>query len=200
MSDLSTYAIWWIRASIQEYILRSWSLVKIGTTFNQRKLFLHLPKASASSRFSREAICARPRYPHCQGLGVSEKEVVEMNRRLNGDVSLNVPLNEGGDFVEWQDRLVDEGSDPELLVAESEESETRRKALRLALTVLDDRERQIFEARRLVDPPLTLEELATKFCVSRERIRQIEDRALQKVRRAAHGAMSRRRQSLQTHH
>ena len=196
----STYAIWWIRAFIQNYILRSWSLVKMGTTFNQRKLFFNLPKAKrrlsaldgGDLRSDQVTLIAK-------GLGVTEKEVVEMNRRLSGDVSLNVPLNEDGDSVEWQDRLVAEASDQELLVAESEELETRRKVLRLALTVLDDRERQIFEARRLVDPPLTLQELATTFCISRERIRQIEDRAFQKVRRAVHEAMSRPRHSLTTH-
>ena len=196
----STYAIWWIRAFIQNYILRSWSLVKIGTTFNQRKLFFNLPKAKR--RLS--ALDGGDLRPDqitliAKRLAVTEKEVVEMNRRLSGDVSLNVPLNEDGVSVEWQDRLVDEGSDQESCVAESEESETRRKALRLALTVLDDRERQIFEARRLVDPPLTLQEPATKLCISRERIRQIEDRAFQKVRRAVHGAMSRPRHSLTSH-
>jgi RNA polymerase sigma-32 factor len=196
----ATYAIWWIRAFIQNYILRSWSLVKMGTTFNQRKLFFNLPKAKR--RLSAlEGGDLRPDQVTliAKGLGVTEKEVVEMNRRLSGDVSLNVPLSENGASVEWQDRLVDEGSDQESCVAESEESETRRKALRLALMVLDYRERQIFEARRLVDPPLTLQELATKFCISRERIRQIEDRAFRKVRRAVHGAMSQRRHSLMTH-
>ena len=118
-----------------------------------------------------------------------------MNRRLNGDISLNAPLNEDGDSGEWQDSLVDAASDQESRVVESEESKIRGEALRRALTVLDDRERQIFDARRLLDLPRTLDELASKFGISRERVRQIEDRAFRKVQRAARGAMSRTRHS-----
>jgi RNA polymerase sigma-32 factor len=192
----STYALWWIKAAIQDYIVRSWSLVKMGTTLDQRKLFFNLGKAKhrlsalgeGDLRPDQVALVAG-------GLGVSEKEVVEMNRRLSGDISLNAPLNEDGDSGEWQERLVDEASDQESRVAESDESEIRREALRVALRVLDDRERQIFEGRRLFDPPRTLEELATRFGISRERIRQIEDRAFRKVQRAVHGAMSRTRHS-----
>ena len=192
----STYALWWIKAAIQDYIVRSWSLVKMGTTLNQRKLFFNLGKAKHRLSALGEGDLRPDQVTLvAEGLGVSEKEVVEMNRRLSGDISLNAPLNEDGDSGEWQERLVDEASDQESRVAESDESEIRREALRVALKVLDDRELQIFEGRRLFDPPRTLEELATRFGISRERIRQIEDRAFRKVQRAAHGAMSRTRHS-----
>jgi RNA polymerase sigma-32 factor len=188
----STYAIWWIKAAIKDYIMRSWSLVRMGTTANQKKLFFSLPKAKrrlsalqdGDLRPDQVTLIARK-------LGVTEQDVVEMNRRLSGDLSLNVSVNEDDDSVEWQDRLVEEGSDQESHLAESEEYETRRTALGLALTVLDDRERHIFESRRLVDPPLTLEDLAMQFHISRERVRQIETRAVQKVQRAAHAASER---------
>ena len=124
---------------------------------------------------------------------------IEMNRRMSGDVSLNVPLNEEDDSIERQDRLVEEGSNAESRLAENEESKTRRRALGMALTALDDRERHIFEARRLIDPPFTLDELAIGFRISSERVRQIEVRAFQKVQRAAHLACARRRDSLTTH-
>ena len=199
-SRFSTYAIWWIKAAIQDYILRSWSLVKMGTTLNQKKLFFNLAKAKRRlSAFEVGDLHPDQVTFIANELGVTEQDVVEMNRRLSGDVSLNVPLNEEDDSVEWQDRLVEEGSDQESRLAESEESETRRRALGMALTVLDDRERHIFEARRLMDPPLTLDQLAIEFRISRERVRQIEASAFQKVQRAAHGAMSRRRHSLTTH-
>jgi len=193
---LSTYAIWWIKAAIQDYIVRSWSLVKMGTTLNQRKLFFNLGKAKHRLSALGEGDLRPDQVTLvAEGLGVSEKEVVEMNRRLSGDISLNAPLNEDGDSGEWQERLVDEASDQESRVAESDESEVRTEALRAALEVLDHRERQIFQGRRLSDPPRTLEELAARFGISRERIRQIEDHAFRKVQRAAHGAMSRTRHS-----
>jgi RNA polymerase sigma-32 factor len=128
-------------------------------------------------------------------LGVAERDVVEMNQRISRDVSLNVPMNQEGDSAEWQDTLVEEGASQETSLAETEESETRRRALSEALTVLNDRERRIFEGRRLVDPPLPLDELAVECCISRERVRQIEAMAFQKVRRAAHVASARRRGS-----
>jgi RNA polymerase sigma-32 factor len=189
----STYAIWWIRAAIQNYILRSWSLVKLGTTLNQKKLFFNLAKAKQRLSTLQEGDL-RPEQAAliAHGLGVPEREVVEMNRRLSGDVSLNVPLNEDNDSLEWQDRLVDEASDQESHLAESEESEIRRKALGLALGVLNDRQRRVFVARRLSDPPRTLDELAVEFCISRERVRQIEATAFQKVQRAARAACARR--------
>ncbi len=182
---LATYAMWWIKAAIQEYILRSWSLVKMGTTANQKKLFFNLRKAK--SRISAlEEGDLRPDQVKliAKRLGVTEQDVVEMNRRLSGDVSLNAPIREEGDSGEWQDWLVDDASDQETRLAENEESDNRRKALVDALSVLNERERRIFEARRLTDDPITLEDLAAEFGVSRERVRQIEVRAFEKVQRA----------------
>jgi RNA polymerase sigma-32 factor len=182
---LATYAMWWIKAAIQEYILRSWSLVKLGTTANQKKLFFNLRKAKGKISALEEGDL-RPDQVKiiARRLGVTEQDVVEMNRRLGGDVSLNTPIREEGGSGEWQDWLVDEISDQETRLAESEESDNRRKALGEALTVLNDRERRIFEARRLADDPITLEDLASEFGVSRERVRQIEVRAFEKVQRA----------------
>jgi RNA polymerase sigma-32 factor len=181
----ATYALWWIKAAIQEYILRSWSLVKLGTTANQKKLFFNLRKAKSKIsaldegdlRPDQVKIIARQ-------LRVTEQNVVDMNRRLGGDVSLNAPIREEGDSGEWQDWLVDEISDQETRLAESEEADNRRKALGEALTVLNERERRIFEARRLADDPIILGDLASEFGVSRERVRQIEVRAFEKVQKA----------------
>ncbi len=185
----STYATWWIKAAIKSYIVRSWSLVKMGTTANQKKLFFSLPAAKRRLSALQDGELRPDQVTLiANDLGVTEQDVVEMNRRLSGDVSLNAPLNEDDGSVEWQDRLVEEGSDQESHLAETEEYETRRTALGLALTVLDDRERHIFESRRLVDPPLTLEDLAMQFHISRERVRQIETRAFKKVQRAARAA------------
>ena len=182
---LATYAMWWIKAAIQEYILRSWSLVKMGTTANQKKLFFNLRKAK--SRISAlEEGDLRPDQVKliAKRLGVTEQDVVDMNRRLGGDVSLNAPIRDDGDSGEWQDWLVDEVSDQETRLVEDEESDNRKKALGEALSVLNERERRIFEARRLADDPITLEDLAAEFDVSRERVRQIEVRAFEKVQRA----------------
>ena len=182
---LATYAMWWIKAAIQEYILRSWSLVKMGTTANQKKLFFNLRKAK--SRISAlEEGDLRPDQVKliAKRLGVTDQDVIDMNRRLGGDVSLNSPIREEGDSGEWQDWLVDESASQEARLAENEESDNRRKALGEALAVLNDRERRIFEARRLADDPITLEELADEFGVSRERVRQIEVRAFEKVQKA----------------
>jgi len=181
---LATYAMWWIRASIQEYILRSWSLVKMGTTASQKKLFFNLRKAK--SRIS--ALDEGDLKPEqvsliANRLGVSEQDVVDMNRRLGGDASLNAPLREEGEG-EWQDWLVDDSIDQESSLVDREESNARLGALKGALTVLNPRERRIFEARRLADDPVTLEELSTEFGVSRERVRQIEVRAFEKVQAA----------------
>ena len=182
---LATYAMWWIKAAIQEYILRSWSLVKIATTANQKKLFFNLRKAKGKISALEEGDL-RPDQVKviARRLGVTEQDVVNMNRRLGGDVSLNAPIREKGDSGEWQDRLVDEVSDQETRLAESEQSENRRKALGEALFVLNDRERCIFETRRLADDPTTLNDLASEFGVSRERVRQIEVRAFEKVQEA----------------
>jgi RNA polymerase sigma-32 factor len=182
---LATYAMWWIKAAIQEYILRSWSLVKMGTTANQKKLFFNLRKAK--SRISAlEEGDLRPDQVKliAKRLGVTEQDVVDMNRRLGGDASLNTPIREDGDAGEWQDWLVDDKASQESTLADSEELDNRKRALTDALTVLNDRERRIFEARRLAEEPVTLEDLAAEFQVSRERVRQIEVRAFEKVQKA----------------
>jgi len=182
---LATYAMWWIKAAIQEYILRSWSLVKMGTTANQKKLFFNLRKAKSKISALEEGDL-RPDQVKliAKRLGVTEQDVIEMNRRLGGDVSLNAPIREEGDSGEWQDWLVDDSASQESRLVESEEADNRKKALGEALSVLNERERRIFEARRLADDPITLEELADEFGVSRERVRQIEVRAFEKVQKA----------------
>jgi RNA polymerase sigma-32 factor len=182
----ATYAIWWIRACIQDYILRSWSLVKIGTTTNQKKLFFKL--RSAKNKIA--ALESGDLHPDqvaliAKDLAVTDQDVVDMNRRLGGDKSINAPIHNGSEVGEWQDHLVDPSPSPEAIVVEQDEKERQLHALTAAIDVLDDRERRIFEARQLADEPLTLEELAAKFKVSRERIRQIEVRAFEKVRKAA---------------
>jgi RNA polymerase sigma-32 factor len=182
---LATYAVWWIKASIQEYILRSWSLVKMGTTANQKKLFFNLRKAKnrisvfeeGDMRPDQVKIIARQ-------IGVTETDVIYMNRRLGGDVSLNAPIREEDDSGEWQDWLVDESPDQETTIAASEEFDNRRKTLFDALTVLNERERRIFETRRLAEERITLAELAEEFGVSRERVRQIEVSSFEKVQKA----------------
>jgi RNA polymerase sigma-32 factor len=183
---LATYAMWWIKASIQEYILRSWSLVKMGTTANQKKLFFNLRKAKSKISALDEGDM-RPDQVKliAKRLGVPEQDVIDMNRRLGGDASLNAPIREDGDAGEWQDWLVDTDSvSQETRIIADEQADNRHKALRDAMSVLNDRERRIFEARRLADDPITLEELAEEFGVSRERVRQIEVRAFEKVQKA----------------
>jgi len=182
---LATYAMWWIKASIQEYILRSWSLVKMGTTANQKKLFFNLRKAKSKISALQEGDL-RPDQVQtiAKRLGVTEQDVVDMNRRLGGDASLNAPIREDGDSGEWQDWLADDSESQETVMAAHEELDNRRKALSSALGVLNERERRIFEARRLADDPVTLEDLAAEFGVSRERVRQIEVRAFEKVQKA----------------
>ena len=182
---LATYAMWWIKASIQEYILRSWSLVKMGTTANQKKLFFNLRKAKSKISALQEGDL-RPEQVQqiATKLGVTEQDVVDMNRRLGGDASLNAPIRDDGESGEWQDWLADDSESQESVMAEHEELDNRRKALSSALEVLNDRERRIFEARRLADEPVTLEDLAAEFGVSRERVRQIEVRAFEKVQKA----------------
>jgi RNA polymerase sigma-32 factor len=183
---LATYAMWWIKAAIQEYILRSWSLVKMGTTANQKKLFFNLRKAKGRISALDEGDLRPDQVKQiATQLGVTEQDVVDMNRRLGGDASLNAPLrDEGEGGGEWQDWLVDQSESQEQVLAEEEEGQNRLTALRNALTVLNPRERRIFEARRLSDDPITLEELSTEFGVSRERVRQIEVRAFEKVQEA----------------
>ncbi len=182
---LATYAMWWIKAAIQEYILRSWSLVKMGTTANQKKLFFNLRKAKSKISALDEGDLRPDQVQNiAKRLGVTEQDVIDMNRRLGGDASLNAPIREDGDSGEWQDWLVDDTPSQERILVENEELDNRRRALSQALSVLNDRERRIFEARRLADEPITLEELADEFGVSRERVRQIEVRAFEKVQKA----------------
>ena len=184
--------MWWIRASIQEYILRSWSLVKMGTTASQKKLFFNLRKAKSQISALEEGDL-RPEQLKtiATRLGVNEQDVVDMNRRLGGDASLNAPLRGDGDGEgEWQDWLVDDKDNQEFVLVEAEESQNRHQALRAALDVLNPRERRIFEARRLQDEPETLEVLSAEFDISRERVRQIEVRAFEKVQAAVRQHMS----------
>ena len=182
---LATYAMWWIRASIQEYILRSWSLVKMGTTAAQKKLFFNLRRAKSQLQALEEGDL-KPEHVKkiATKLGVSEEDVISMNRRLGGDASLNAPLRADAESGEWQDWLVDDTPTQEDRLVENEELSRRKSYLVNAMSVLNDRERQIFEARRLREDPATLEDLSSEFGVSRERIRQIEVRAFEKVQRA----------------
>jgi RNA polymerase sigma-32 factor len=183
---LATYAMWWIKAAIQEYILRSWSLVKLGTTASQKRLFFNLRKVKGQIQALDEGDLKPDQVTQiATKLGVTEEDVVSMNRRLGGDTSLNAPLRADGEGAsEWQDWLVDDTPDQEERLAENEELDSRRRLLKDAMGVLNDRERRIFEARRLAEDPITLEELSTEFGVSRERVRQIEVRAFEKVQRA----------------
>jgi len=176
--------MWWIRAAIQEYILRSWSLVKMGTTANQKKLFFNLRKMKGRIQALEEGDLRPDQVTHiATNLGVTEDDVVSMNRRLGGDASLNSPLRADAEG-EWQDWLVDDHDDQETRLGEAEELGQRRAMLSNALEDLNDRERRIFTARRLEDDPMTLEELSQEFGVSRERVRQIEVRAFEKVQEA----------------
>ncbi len=181
---LATYAMWWIRASIQEYILRSWSLVKMGTTSAQKKLFFNLRKAKSKLGALEEGDL-RPENVSiiATQLGVSEKEVVDMNRRLSGgDASLNVMVGSDGDSsTQWQDWLEDEDSDQAGDYAERDELDMRRDLLMQAMSVLNEREKDVLMQRRLSDEPVTLEDLSERYSVSRERIRQIEVRAFEKL-------------------
>jgi RNA polymerase sigma-32 factor len=191
---LATYAMWWIKAAIQEYILRSWSLVKMGTTANQKRLFFNLRKAKSQISALDEGDLRPDQVKQiAEKLNVSEEEVVSMNRRLSGDASLNAPIRAAeGDAGEWQDWLADDSESQETMLAEQDELDQRRAMLKDALGVLDNRERRIFEARRLADEPLTLEELSGEFDVSRERVRQLEVRAFEKVQKAMQKATKER--------
>jgi RNA polymerase sigma-32 factor len=187
----ASYAVWWVRASIQDYILRSWSLVKIGTTANQKKLFFKL--RSAKHKIS--VLEVGDLHPDqvtliAKILNVTEQDVVDMNRRLIGDTSINAAIHEEGEPDEeggpneWQNYLVDQSPSPEAIVAERDEKDYQSKALASGIGVLNDRERRIFEARHLADEPPTLEDLAAEFNLSRDRISQIETCAFEKVRKA----------------
>ncbi|WP_173933608.1 RNA polymerase sigma factor RpoH [Chelativorans sp. Marseille-P2723] len=190
---LATYAMWWIRASIQEYILRSWSLVKMGTTANQKRLFFNLRKVKSKIQALDDGDLNPEQVAEIANrLNVSEEEVVSMNRRLSGDASLNAPIRATeGESGEWIDWLADDSENQEDILIEQDEMETRRRMLDDAMEVLNDRERRIFEARRLSDEPLTLEELSGEFDISRERVRQIEVRAFEKVQEAVQASAKR---------
>ena len=187
---LATYAMWWIKASIQEFILRSWSLVKMGTTANQKKLFFNLRKIKGQIQALEEGDLKPEQVKYiAHRLGVQEDEVISMNRRLGGDTSLNAPLRSDGEGDgEWQDWLVDDQDTQETVLVRNEESGMRNTYLKEALTKLTDRERRVIEARKLQDDPATLDDLSQEFGVSRERIRQIEVRAFEKLQKAVKNA------------
>jgi RNA polymerase sigma-32 factor len=194
---LATYAMWWIRASIQEFILRSWSLVKIGTTSDQKKLFFNLRKAKNKINAIEEGdLTPEHLATLADQLGVAESEVVNMNRRLSApDSSLNAPLKSDSES-EWQDWLPDETLDQETRMAETQEVDERKELLSAALGELPERERQIIIARRLQDDPATLEELSHRFGVSRERVRQIEVRAFDRLQRSMKNALREKRSAM----
>ena len=184
---LATYAMWWIRASIQEYILHSWSLVKLGTTAAQKKLFFNLRRAKAQMKAIEEGDLKPESVKKiAQELNVTEDEVVSMNRRLAGpDHSLNAPLRSDGEGGgEWQDWLVDDRDNQEVSLGESQELKDRQKMLSKAMEVLNPREKRILQERRLKDDPATLEDLSSEFNISRERVRQIEVRAFEKLQKS----------------
>jgi len=182
---LSTYAMWWIRASIQEYILYSWSLVKMGTTAAQKKLFFNLRRLKGQIKEIDDGDLAPESVKQiATTLAVSEDDVVQMNRRMSGgDQSLNAPTRQDGE-AEWQDWLIDDSDTQDIVIAEADELDHRRSMLEAAMQTLTERERHIFTERRLRDEPVTLEDLSKDFGVSRERVRQIEVRAFEKVQRA----------------
>ena len=188
---LATYAMWWIRAAIQEYVLRSWSMVKLGTTAAQKKLFFNLRKAKNHIGAIEEGDLTPEHVATLSDrLGVTAKEVTEMNRRLSGpDSSLNAPLRSESES-EWQDWLADDTTDQETRLAEREEMGDRHNLLENAMTDLTDREQQIIRARRLQEEPATLEDLSQQFGISRERVRQIEVRAFEKLQKAMKAAIN----------
>ena len=188
---LATYAMWWIRASIQEYILRSWSLVQMGTTAAQKKLFFNLRKVKGQIQAIEDGNLHPDQVTEiADRLGVSEDEVISMNRRMAGpDNSLNAPLRQDSEGGEWQDWLVDDSADQETVLGETEEMELRREMLTLAMESLNEREMHILTERRLKDEPATLEDLSQEYGISRERVRQIEVRAFEKLQKAMKAAM-----------
>jgi RNA polymerase sigma-32 factor len=196
----ATYATWWIKASIQDYVLRSWSLVKIGTTANQKKLFFKLRSAKAKIA-AVDGVELRPEQVTAiaTALGVKDQEVVEMNRRLGGDASLNASIRDEESSVEWRDYLVDESPSPEAILVEHDETNQQREALIRAIGFLNNRERRVFEARHLIEEPRTLDDLAMEFNVSRERVRQIEVRAYEKVQIAAKRSVRERGERVTMH-
>jgi RNA polymerase sigma-32 factor len=184
-SRFSTYALWWIKATIHEYILRSWSLVKIGTTAAQRKLFFRLRRETQKLTGEANGISPEAAAAIAQKLEVTSHDVIEMDGRLGGDLSLNTPVNSDAGTMKWEDTLVDSAPDAETIVAEYDEATQQQSALRAALAVLTERERRVFVARRLTEDAPTLEELGHAMGISSERVRQLETRAFTKVKRAA---------------
>ena len=182
---LATYAMWWIRAAIQEYVLRSWSLVKMGTTTAQKKLFFNLRKLKNQIAPGQEGDLKDEHVSEIsKRLNVDSKEVVNMNRRMMGhEKSLNDPIK-SGETDEWQDWLVDDNLDQELVVSQKQEYDDKKKLLKDAIKILNEREKEIIESRRLSENPKTLEELSKKFKISRERIRQIETKAFEKLQKS----------------
>ncbi len=196
---LATYAMWWIKASIQEYVLRSWSLVKMGTTANQKRLFFNLRKVKSKIQALDDGDLNPEQVKEiATRLSVSEDEVISMNRRLSGDASLNAPIrsSDGEAGGDWQDWLVDDHDSAEQMLIEQDELENRRDMLTGAMSSLNDRERRIFQARRLADDPVTLEDLSVEFGISRERVRQIEVRAFEKVQDAVKAAALKQQKAL----
>ncbi|PSH69123.1 RNA polymerase sigma factor RpoH [Phyllobacterium brassicacearum] len=196
---LATYAMWWIKASIQEYVLRSWSLVKMGTTANQKRLFFNLRKVKSKIQALDDGDLNPEQVKEiATRLSVSEDEVISMNRRLSGDASLNAPIrsSDGEAGGDWQDWLVDDHDSAEEMLIEQDELENRREMLSGAMSSLNERERRIFQARRLADDPVTLEDLSTEFGISRERVRQIEVRAFEKVQDAVKAAAAKQQKAL----
>src|ERR1700760_4348785 len=181
----STYALWWIKAMIHDYILRSWSLVKIGTTAAQRKLFFRLRQEMQKLAPQRTGLTPEIAATVAERLEVAPHDVIEMDSRLAGDLSLNTRVGDDDGTVEWEAMLVDNAPDAESIVAEQDESSTRTRALGVALAVLTERERRVFEARRLSEPPITLDQLGRELSISSERVRQIEARAFARGGRAA---------------
>ena len=187
---LSTYAMWWIKASVTEYILRSWSLVKMGTMAAQKKLFFSLRKAKRHLNIAdMREIDPESAKVLSKRFGLSENDIINMDRRMTArDLSLNAPMTQEDDAMEFQDTLVDEGPSPEVMMGDREEATVRNGLLKNALGELTDRERHIFIERRLRDEPVTLEELGKSYGISRERVRQLENRAFEKVERAIRSA------------
>lgn len=180
----SSYAVWWIKATVHEYILRSWSLVKIGTTAAQKKLFFRL--RGEMRKLAGESAVITPEIAQliAEKLEVTARDVIEMDSRLCGDLSLNARVGNGDQSTEWEATLVDDAPDAEEIVVEHDETSRRTSALHAAMEVLTERERRVFEARRLAEPPVTLEQLASQLSISSERVRQIETSAFAKVKRA----------------
>ncbi|UXN02965.1 MULTISPECIES: RNA polymerase sigma factor RpoH [unclassified Bartonella] len=199
---LATYAMWWVKASIQEYVLRSWSLVKMGTTANQKRLFFNLRKMKSKIQALDDGDLKPDQVKEiATRLNVSEEEVVSMNQRLSGDASLNAPIRASeGEGGEWQDWLVDDSTSQEQTLIDQDELENRRTMLENAMAGLNDREKRIFSARRLAEDPMTLEELSAEFNISRERVRQIEVRAFEKVQEAVKAAAVSQEEAVEHNH